>query len=113
MTSTPDRSVTNMEGDAALPRRNGELVFEAPWESRAFGVAVVLNENRVYEWRDFRDHLAAQIAADEKTGEPSTYYERWLASLEQLIVERGIVTPQELESRTAEYASGARDDDDH
>ena len=29
---------------AAPPRRNGELVFEVPWESRAFGVALALCE---------------------------------------------------------------------
>ena len=31
-------------GPAAPPRDNGELVFAAPWESRAFGLALALNE---------------------------------------------------------------------
>lgn len=31
-----------MSGAAALPRRNGELVFEAPWQGRAFGLALAL-----------------------------------------------------------------------
>ena len=31
-------------GAAAPPRSNGELVFEAPWESRSFGMAVALSE---------------------------------------------------------------------
>ena len=30
-------------GPAAPPRDNGELVFAAPWESRAFGLALALN----------------------------------------------------------------------
>jgi hypothetical protein len=29
---TIDPAVTAMRGDAALPRSNGELVFEAPWQ---------------------------------------------------------------------------------
>ena len=29
-----------------LPRRNGELVFEAPWESRAFGLAAAYLQAR-------------------------------------------------------------------
>ena len=33
-------------GAAAPPRSNGELVFEAPWESRSFGMAVALSEAR-------------------------------------------------------------------
>ena len=100
-----------MEGDSALPRSNGELVFEAPWEGRAFGLAVALNEQQLYPWREFRDGLVAAIAADEEAGAGSTYYERWLATLESLLVQRGIVTPAELDARTAEYASGERDDD--
>ena len=32
-------------GHDGPPRANGELVFEAPWESRAFGVAVALHES--------------------------------------------------------------------
>jgi nitrile hydratase accessory protein len=108
-----DRQVSNMEGDAALPRSNGELLFEAPWEGRAFGIAVVLNEDGRYEWREFRDQLVAEIAAEEAAATESSYYERWLASLERLAVAKGLVTEAELETRTAEYASGQREGDDH
>ena len=38
-----------MEAKNALPRENGELVFQAPWEARAFGLAVALNEKDLYE----------------------------------------------------------------
>jgi nitrile hydratase accessory protein len=100
-----------MEGETALPRQNGELVFEAPWEGRAFGIAVALNEQAVYPWRSFRDALVERIAADEAADKPSTYYERWLASLETLLLQQGIVTKAELDARVAEYASGQRDDD--
>ena len=31
----------------------------------------------------------------------SSYYERWLASLERLLVEKGVVSPEELERRIA------------
>lgn len=111
MVKDPDREVTTMEGEVALPRSNGELVFEAPWEGRAFGLAVALNEQGVYPWRSFRDALVNRIAADEEAAAGTTYYERWLASLEALLLQQGLVTQEELEARTAEYASGARDDD--
>ncbi|HZT08653.1 MAG TPA: nitrile hydratase accessory protein [Chloroflexota bacterium] len=100
-----------MEGESALPRSNGELVFEAPWEGRAFGIAVALNEHDVYPWRTFRDALVEQIAADESAGRSSSYYERWLASLEEVLLRKGIVTRDELDARTDEYARGVRDDD--
>ena len=111
MTSPLDRDVADIEGAAALPRRNGELVFEAPWEGRAFGMGVAVRDAYGYEWRAFGDLLAAEISAAERAGAPSTYYERWLAALEKLAISRGIVSAQELDARTTEYASGQRLDD--
>ena len=107
--SAVDDRVGLMEGEAALPRKNGELVFAAPWEGRAFGLAVALSDERCYGWDDFRARLVDEIAA----APDDPYYERWLAALERVLVERGLVTPEELEQRTAEYASGERDDHDH
>ena len=100
-----------MKGDAALPRDNGELVFEAPWEGRAFGIAVAMNQDGVYGWTEFRDVLVDEIAQAEREFGPSSYYERWLASIERLAIERGFVTAGELDARTGEYASGERDDE--
>ena len=115
MTNRADPEVANMEGPEALPRQNGELVFEALWEGRIFGMAVALNDQGTFDWREFRDELVTRIGAADAVGERSTYYERFLAAFEKLAIEKGLVTPQELEIRTAEYASGERDDfeDDH
>jgi nitrile hydratase accessory protein len=108
-----DTRIGDMEGPQALPRSNGELVFEAPWEGRVFGLAVALNDRRVYNWDDFRARLIDEIAAADACGAESSYYERWLTAFEKLLVDRGLVTSAELEARTAEYASGERTDEDH
>ena len=97
-----DRGVANLEGPAALPRRNGELVFEAPWEGRAFGMAVVLNEKGTYTWEEFRDRLVEQVGSGSRR-----YYESWLGALESLVLARGLVAPEELEARVAEMQRGA------
>ncbi|MGH3426878.1 MAG: nitrile hydratase accessory protein [Mycobacteriales bacterium] len=91
-----------------MPRSNGEIVFDAPWQSRAFGLAVALQEGGVYEWRDFSRGLADEIraAADD---DGSGYYVRWLTALEQLLLERGVVTSTELVARAAEIER----DDEH
>ena len=112
MGTSPDRRIANMGDAAALPRKNGELVFEAPWQGRAFGVAVALNDDGLYDWTEFRDHLVAEIAAGQHGDSPTAYYEQWLASLEKIVVKKGFVSPEELDARTAEYVSGERDDDD-
>ena len=99
-----------MEGAAALPRRNGELVFEAPWEGRAFGMAVALGETRLFDWEEFRQGLIAEVSAAEARGEGAGYYEQWLAAFERLLIEKGALRPEEIERRAGEFESGARDE---
>jgi cobaltochelatase CobN len=105
-----DRVIADMEGAAAAPRRNGELVFAEPWEGRAFGMAVALNESRCYPWEDFRRRLIAEIAAADAGGDGPGYYERWLAAFEQLLSEQGLVSHAELDERTFEFEFGERDE---
>ena len=50
--------------DRSLPRSNGELVFDAPWQGRALAMAVSLVDRLDLEWDDFRRHLIAAIAAE-------------------------------------------------
>lgn len=106
MAAAPDPRIANMDEQMALPRQNGELVFAAPWEARAFGLAVALNEAGVYPWRDFSQGLAAETAALEQHGVHASYYERWLETLTKLAVAKGLMTPEELDARTAAYAFG-------
>ena len=108
--AAPDPHITVIDEQVALPRKNGELVFEAPWEARAFGLAVALNEAGVYPWRDFSQGLAAATAAVEQQEASASYYERWLETLEKLAIARGLVSLDELDARTAEYAFRAHDE---
>src|SRR5262245_53960280 len=110
MSAEPDRRIANMDEQMALPRQNGELVFAAPWEARAFGIAVALNEAGVYAWRDFSQGLATETAMAEQHGVPTSYYERWLETLTTLAIAQGLVTPEELVARTTEYAHGDYDE---
>jgi nitrile hydratase accessory protein len=98
--------VAEMTGPDAPPRRNGELVFDALWEGRTFGMAVVLSDQGVYPWRAFRDSLVAVIGRHDAAGDLATpYYERFLAALEHLAIERGLVSPTELDARTNEFVA--------
>jgi cobaltochelatase CobN len=111
--SEPDNRIESLSDDLAVPRQNGELVFAAPWEGRVFGMAVTLSDNQVYAWEAFRDRLVLEIAAAEEHGDPSGYYERWLASFERLLLESGVITAEELDARTAEYVTGLWDEHEH
>jgi len=106
-----ERLVADMGGTVALPRRNGELVFGSPWESQAFGMAVALSERGHFDWEEFRKRLISEIGDWERSDEDERaawdYYSRWLASLEALLEERGLVSEEEIDRRTAELLSGA------
>jgi nitrile hydratase accessory protein len=80
-----------LEAAAPLPRDNGELVFEAPWQGRALGMGVVALERTGASWADFRRYLVAAIAArPPQAGESAAtaYYAAWLDALEALLAER-------------------------
>lgn len=102
----------DLEGPAAPPRRNGELVFEELWQGRAFGLAVALHEQGLYAWDEFRGRLIDAIAEDEQ----DVYYERWLAAFERLLLERGLLSAAEIEAaeqRVAEHDAHEHDGHEH
>lgn len=106
-------------GPAAPPRKNGELLFEAPWESRAFGVAVALCEQGAFEWVEFQRLLIEEIAKHERErgqGEPYRYYACWLAALERLLAARALCTGGEVDALSRTLAArppGHDHDHDH
>lgn len=105
-----DRQIADMAGAGALPRKNGELVFDAAWAGRAFGMTLALHQGCRFAWNEFRDRLIAEIAEADRRDDGSTYYERWMAAFERLLAEKGLVSLGELEARTAEFQTGLRDD---
>jgi nitrile hydratase accessory protein len=112
MSRAADRIAADLDSPAAIPRRNGEPVFNQPWESRVFGIAVALCERGLYDWDEFRDRLIAEISAADRRGDPSTYYERFLAALERLMLDQGICRRDEID-RHATADDSAGEDHEH
>ena len=109
MTEEAALAALDVEGPAAPPRRNGELVFAAPWESRLFGLTLSLARAGVFAWEEFRTRLIEEIRAWEAAGHPQaewSYYERWQAAFEGLLAAKGLCAPSELELRVRDF--GAR-----
>ena len=95
----------------ALPRDDEGPVFKAPWEAQAFAMTLSLHAAGVFTWREWADALAAKLSAAAAQGEPddgSHYYEHWLAALEKLVANKGVVPEQELERRVNEWDAAAR-----
>ncbi len=104
------KELSPWEGSAAPPRSNGELLFESPWESRAFGLIHALCDAGTLSWDAFRKALIAEIAAWERDhpGEEYRYYERWLAASESVLLDGQIFQDSELRAKERELA--ARDE---
>ena len=94
--------VAYLEG---IPRKNGELVFSAPWQGRVFGMALALTAHH-FEREAFRALLISEIAA----APDREYYASWTAALERLLVEGSAVSDGDLAKRKAEFISMARDE---
>jgi nitrile hydratase accessory protein len=97
------------DGPIAPPRRNGELVFDALWESRVFGMTMTLYEGGAFRWEEFRDRLIEEIAAWERRHSPATgeyrYWDCWLAAFERLLADKGLCAADMVETRVAALAA--------
>ncbi len=92
-----------------LPLANGELVFGEPWQARVFGMALALAEAGHYGWDEFRAVLMEDIArwerSEEARSEPFRYYDRLLAALQRLLLDRGLCSQPGLDRLVAHYES--------
>ena len=103
-----------VEGPAAPPRNNGELVFAAPWEGRAFAMALTLHDRGIFEWPAFQAQLVKAVARAEAAGGEFSYYRCWLEALEALLSEEGLVAGGTVEKRAGVFACRpAGHDHDH
>jgi hypothetical protein len=85
-----------------LPRRNGELAFDAPWQSRVFGLAAAVVTTRCAgDWSAFRQHLVAAVAA--QPGRP--YWESWTAALEALVTGNGDLSTEGIDRHCSQQTA--------
>ena len=66
------------------------------WERHTHAMVGVLREKRLITTDELRRGIES-IAPEEY--ERLSYYERWSASLETLVVEKGLVTQEEIDAR--------------
>jgi nitrile hydratase accessory protein len=79
--------------------------FAEPWEARAFAMVRLLRDRRILSAEEWTAALTAQIAA-AGTGEVA--YRHWLAALEQVLCEKGLVSHDDLGRYRTAWARAAR-----
>lgn len=89
-----------------LPRRSGEITFEAAWEKRAFGIAAALCQQGRFPFDDFRWRVVSEIMMWEQASrnqeETFRFWERWLLALERAVVDRGLLSRDEIAGKMAQ-----------
>jgi len=99
----------DLEGPVSPPRDNGEIVFEAPWERRVFGLTVALCRSEECEWESFRQRLIGRIAEDETR----PYWESWEGAFEDVLAETGTLGRTELDVRHQAFLARPPGHDHH
>lgn len=84
-----------------LPVMPGEPVFAAPWEAKAFALAVLLRDRGLFSGGRWAEALGAECAG----GGP--YYEAWLRALERMLAEAGIAGDAEIAALAEDWARAA------
>ena len=75
-----------------------EPLLPAGWERRAFALTLAIGATGAWNI-DMSRHARERIPPAEYLS--SSYYEIWLKGVERLLVERGLVTPEELQAGRA------------
>jgi nitrile hydratase len=87
-----------MHGFGPVVREENEPVFHADWEKTVFMMSRAMRVRGIINIDESRHGIERMPPAEYLA---ASYYERWLASLERNLIDKGIITPQELEERQA------------
>lgn len=83
-------------------------VFDEPWQAEAFALAVALSEGGRFAWTEWAERLAAELRGAGPADDGARYYEHWLATLERLVADHGIVQADALAKRKQAWAEAYR-----
>lgn len=90
--------VHDMGGSPGGPVDRGQHEIE-DWERLADAITIALDKKGV---KTTDQHRRAQEGLDPELYRNLSYYERWVAATEILLVEKGILTREEIDERAAE-----------
>jgi nitrile hydratase len=93
-----------MHGMGPVAPEPNEPVFRAPWERTVFGLFFATFAGGYFNVDEFRHGIEKMDAAHYLK---SPYYEHWLHAIQSLLVERGVLTQDEIASRMSQLAKEA------
>jgi nitrile hydratase accessory protein len=110
--TAPDPALAKRAAESVpgIPRDDDGPVFKEPWEAEAFAMALALFDRGLFTWGEWAAALGEEIKRAQAAGDPdtgSTYYHHWLATLERIVTEKQLATPDLLERTHHAWAHAA------
>jgi hypothetical protein len=90
-----------MDGFGPVVAKPNEPVFHAEWERRTFAMTVAMG---FYGAWNIDMARFARESMEPGAYLTTSYYEHWLHGLETLLVEKGLLSAEELATRKAQLA---------
>lgn len=97
--------VRDLGGSSGGPIEKSQHEIE-DWERLADAVTIVLDKKGI---KTTDEHRRAIESLDPERYSKLGYYERWIAATEILLVEKGILTGEEIEAKTRELGESWRE----
>ena len=87
-----------MHGFGPVVREENEPIFHEPWERTVYAMQRAIRARGLINIDESRHGIERMPPAEYLA---ASYYERWLSSLERNLVDKGLITREELAARTA------------
>ena len=94
-----------------MPRDEEGPVFREPWEAHSFAMALALHRAGLFPWHEWARMLAEEIGRAQAAGGPDTgdgYYRHWQATLERMIVDKGLSDARAIDRHSDAWLRAAR-----
>jgi len=82
--------------------------FAEPWQAQAFALVENLRERGVFTANEWTDALSRALAAQDPAVGGGDYYDCWLAALERLLDERGLVASSDVADTSRAWQRAAQ-----
>jgi nitrile hydratase beta subunit len=87
-----------MHGFGPVAREENEPLFHAEWERTVYSMSRAIRVQGLINIDESRHGIERMPPAEYLA---SSYYERWLSSLERNLIDKGLITREELDQRRA------------
>lgn len=96
-------------GDQALPLPKDDVnqpIFPEPWQAEVLATTVELSRKGVFTWKAWVECFSAEIARSPQFQDEDpndAYYRQWLAALETILLQCGVVQKYDLIATTEHW----------